>query len=107
MKSINYRYIFMFPNDREEVFELNLNPETLDLIEEIPEELPPWTSIDFHQCPNCKLTIQTHQNCPVAAHLVKIVSICMNVLSYDEVVVDIITPERVIYKGTTAILFGM
>jgi len=102
MKSFNYRYIFIFPDDREELFELNLDPKSLDLIEEIPEELPPWTSLDFHQCPNCELTIQTHQNCPVASHLVKIVSICTNVLSYDELVVDIITPERVIYKGTTA-----
>lgn len=102
MKTINFRYIFLFPDDREEVFDLNLDAHTLDLLEDIPEELPTWTSLDFHQCPNCQLTIQTHPNCPVAAHLVKLIAACKNVLSFDELHVDIISPERIVFKGTTA-----
>lgn len=102
MKSINFRYVFLFPDDREEVFDLNLDEHTLDLLEDIPEELPPWTSLEFHQCPNCQLTIQTHPNCPVAAHLVKLIAACKNVLSFDLLHVDIISPERIVFKGTTA-----
>jgi hypothetical protein len=102
METIHFQYIFRFPDDRQEIFDLYLDSHTLDIIRSTSEELPPWTILDSHQCPNCVLTIQTHKNCPVAAHLVKIVLACTNVLSYDDVLVDIITPERVIYKGTTA-----
>jgi hypothetical protein len=102
METIHFLYIFRVPDDRQEIFDLNLDSHSLDIIGNILEELPPWTRLDCHQCPNCKLTIQTHTNCPVATHLVKIVSFCTNVFSYDEVLVDIVTPERVVYKGTTA-----
>jgi hypothetical protein len=38
----------------------------------------------------------------VAVHLRKLIAICKNVLSYDTLHVDIITPERIISRGTTA-----
>ena len=100
--TVSFRYVFLFPDDREEVFDLNLDACTLDLLEDIPEELSSWTSLDFHQCPNCQLTIQAHPNCPAAAHLVKLIAACKNVLSFDVLHVDIISPERIISKGTTA-----
>jgi hypothetical protein len=102
MKTVNFRYIFTFPDNRQEVFDLYLDAQTLDLLGGIPEELPSWTNLDFHQCPNCRLTLQTHPNCPIAAHLVKIVAMCRNILSYDEIYVDIVTPERITSRGTTA-----
>jgi len=102
METVNLRYIFRFPDDRQEVFDLQLDAQTLDLLSGIPEELPSWTNLDFHQCPNCQLTIQSHPNCPAASHLVKLIKTCKGVLSYDELQVDIITPERVVFKGTTA-----
>src|SRR3989304_5856291 len=102
MKTIDFRYIFLFPDDREEVFDLNLDACPLDLLEDIPEELSSWTSLDFHQCPNCQLTIQAHPNCPAAAHLVKLIAACKNVLSFDVLHVDIISPERFSSRGTTS-----
>jgi hypothetical protein len=102
MKTINFRYIFRFPDDRQEIFDVNLDAETLDLFECISEELPPWTSLDFHQCPNCQLSIQIHPYCPVAVHLRKLIAICKNVLSYDTFHVDIIMPERIISRDTAA-----
>jgi hypothetical protein len=102
METVFFRYIFRFPDDRQEIFDLHLDAKTLDLLEDTPDELPPWTNLDFHQCPNCQLTIQTHPNCPVAVHLIKLIATCKNVLSYDELHVDIITPERIVSKGTTA-----
>lgn len=102
MAIINFRYIFRFPDDRQEIFDLYLDAQTLDLLEDTPDELPPWTNLDFHQCPNCQLTVQTHPTCPVAIHLVKLIATCKNVLSYDDLHVDIITPERIVSKGTTA-----
>jgi hypothetical protein len=102
MKSLNFRYIFRFPDDRQEIFDLRLDTQTLDIIGVTPEELPSWTNLDFHQCPNCQLTIQNHPNCPVAVHLVKLVAIFKIVVSYDEIQVDIIMPDRIVFKDTTA-----
>ena len=102
MKSLNFRYIFRFPDDRQEIFDLRLDTQTLDIVGVTTEELPSWTNLDFHQCPNCQLTIQNHLNCPVAVHLVKLVAIFKSVVSYDEIQVDIITPDRMVFKDTTA-----
>lgn len=102
METINFRYIFRFHDFRQEFFDVHLDPQTLDLISDSPDELPSWANLEFHQCPNCHLTAQTHPACPIAAHLVRIVTMCKHLLSYDEVHVNIITPERVVFKGTTA-----
>jgi hypothetical protein len=102
VKSLNFRYIFRFPDDRQKVIDLHLDAQTLELISDTSKEFPPWTDLDFHQCPNCQLTIQTNPNCPVAVHLVNPVLVFKNVVSYDEIHVDIITPERIVVKDTTA-----
>jgi len=102
METINIHYIFKFPDQREEKIDLHLNPQTLDLINEIPEKLPSWTKLEFHQCPNCSLTIQTHPNCPLAIHLVKPFSIFDNLLSYETIRVDIVTNQRISFKDISA-----
>jgi hypothetical protein len=102
MAIIKFQYIFQFPDDRQEIFDLHLDSESLDLIGDTSNELPSWTNLDFRQCPNCQLTIQTHPNCPVAVHLVQLISACKNVLSYDVLHVDIISPERIVSKTTPA-----
>lgn len=102
MEGVKFRYIFRFPDDRQEIFDLHLDAQNLDLLGDIPDELPSWTNLDFHQCPNCHLTIQTHPNCPVAVHLVQLISACKNVLSYDVLHVDIISPERIVSKTIPA-----
>lgn len=101
METVNIRYVFRFPDERQEVFDLHLDAETLELIHTIPETLPSWTRIGFYQCPNCVLTPETHSYCPVAIHLVKVMAICNDVLSYDSIHVDIFTYERVVYKDTS------
>lgn len=79
-----------------------LDVKTLNLIDDTLENLSSWTNLDFHQCPNCLLTIKNHQNCPVASHLVNLMKFCKRLLSYDLIHVDIVTPERIISKDTTA-----
>lgn len=102
MGTLNFQYIFRFPDDRREVIDLLLDAQTLDLISDTSKELPLWTDLDFHQCPNCQLSTKTHPHCPAASHLVNIVTIFKSVVSYDEIHVDIITPDRMVFKDTTA-----
>ena len=58
------------PDGSREDFRLELNASTLELEGNIPEPLPQWTKLDFHQCPNCPLDISTHPHCSLAANIV-------------------------------------
>jgi hypothetical protein len=102
MNTFDIRYCFRFPDGRQENYDLKLDAVTLDLLCERPELLPPWTSLDFHRCPNCPLPSQTHPHCPSAAGLVELVTGCSKLPSYDELHVDVITPERTVSKKTSA-----
>ena len=102
MKTINIRYLFRLPDNREEVIDVHLDPQSLDLLNEVPANMPYWTALDFHQCTNCPLTVKTNPHCPIAVHFVRLLAIFENLLSYDTIHVDITTPQRVTSRETTA-----
>ena len=95
------RYRFRMPDNSSEEFKLELNPLNLELKVNIPEYLPSWTKLDFHQCPNGPLDVLTHPHGPLAANLVNVVQRFDGLISYDNVVVDVITEERWIILHTT------
>ena len=102
MQNVDIEYIFKFKGKKEKHVHVCLDPQTLDLIVEIPENLPTWTNLDFHQCPNCLLSIQTSPKCPVAVHLVKLIESFEHLQSYDIILVEIMTPERITFNETSA-----
>jgi hypothetical protein len=102
MKTINIRYLFRLPDNREEVIDVHLDHQSLDLLNDVPENMPYWTALDFHQCPNCLLTAESNPHCPITAHFVKLLGIFDSLLSYDVIHVDITTPQRVSSRETTA-----
>lgn len=102
MDTINIRYLFRLPDSRQEIIDLHLDARTLNLLNALPEELPSWTKLYFHQCPNCPLKVEYSTHCPVAAHFVKLIETFESLLSYDTVHVDIITSQRVVSRDTSA-----
>ena len=98
---MNIRYSFTLKDGSREVFDLQLDPVSLELIGNTPKELPSWAKLDFHQCPHCPLSIQTHPYCPLAANLVNIVTHFEPLLSYDQVYVEVATAERLISQDTS------
>ena len=102
MQNVDIEYIFKIRGKKEKHFHVCLDPQTLHLIAEIPENLPTWTNLDFHQCPNCLLSIQTSPKCPVAVHLVKLIESFEHLQSYDIIQVEIMTPERITFNDTSA-----
>jgi hypothetical protein len=101
MGTLTIRYYFTLPEGVREVFNLQFDAQKLELVGGMPETLPSWTKLDFHQCPNCPLTLETHSHCPLAAHLVNIVQRFEGLVSYSEIQVDIMTAERFITQETT------
>jgi hypothetical protein len=102
MATIAIQYCFQLSDERQEIFNLEIDAKSLELVGHIPYSLPEWTKLDFHQCANCTLDIDTHPYCPVASHLADVVRRFEEILSYDKVHVDVSTEERRISQDTTA-----
>jgi len=102
MDMINIQYAFRLNRERSEVIELQLDSQTLDLLNCPGENLPFWTQLDFHQCPHCPLDSSKHPVCPVAVTLVNIVERFENVMSYEELDLEVTTAERRVFQSTTA-----
>jgi hypothetical protein len=89
------------PDNSRVDFKLELNPRDLELKGNIPEHLPAWTKLDFHQCSNCPLNVVSHLYCPLAANIVNVVQRFDGLISYEKVKVEVITKERRISQQTT------
>jgi hypothetical protein len=100
--TLNISYRFIFPNNREELIEVKIDKQSMESLPETSGEPPDWCRLDFHQCPNCPLRITEQTFCPLATRLVKLTAACQNALSYDEVKMEVTTPERMVAKNTTA-----
>lgn len=101
-QTLNIRYRFLFPKGREEIVEVKINKLTMESLPDDPGTPPDWCRLDFHQCPNCPLRVDTHPYCPLASRLVKLMTAYREVASFDEVEMEVTTPERTITKHTTA-----
>lgn len=99
---LEVEYIFRFGDGRELRFPILLDPVRIEQLGPHDEEPPHWTHLDFHRCNNCPLQSATTLLCPLAQALAQPVRMLGGVLSYDEVDVEVITPERHILNHTTA-----
>lgn len=101
MGTMTIKYYFTLPEGVREVFNLQIDAQELELVGGMPDVLPSWAKLDFHQCPNCPLTPDTYPHCPLTAHLVDIVRRFEGLVSYSEIQVDVMTAERFITQETT------
>lgn len=98
---LRYQYrIKHDPEKEEKVFSVALDYETLGIIQDERTDLPEWTLLTFHQCPNCPLDPDGHVRCPVAKNLVEVFEFFQGFKSFDEVNVTIEALERTYVKRT-------
>ena len=102
MKEIKIQYCFQLPDNRQEIFDLIINGRTLEVVGDSIADPPDWTRLTFHQCPNCPVLAEDEPLCPVATKLATIVNKFGNILSYDEIDLEVHTQERIIFQNTTA-----
>ena len=102
MDPIHISYRFSLANSRDEVFDISLDPDTLEIINQPVDELPPWTALEFHQCSHCPYTSDTHPNCPLAVTLIQVIGRFNNVVSHNEIELRVSTHERHVFQKTTA-----
>jgi len=89
-------YRFRFPDGRTE--SLPVGPAAPG---EVPADLPEWTKLGFHQCPNCPLSKLDTAHCPMAVRLVPLVELFDKVRSYDDVTAQVDSQERTVTRRTS------
>ncbi|MCP4397010.1 MAG: hypothetical protein GY801_06885 [bacterium] len=101
MDIISFTYTFTFPDGEKEEFFLEIDHENFELTGNIPDNLPAWTKLTYHQCPHCPLDVSTHPYCPLAANQVTIVKRLSSFLPYQKVSLSVTAGERTILQETT------
>ena len=102
MQSKVIRYCFRMPDNSHEDFRFELNAKHLEFKKNFPQDLPPWTKLEFHQCSNCPLEPAAFPHCPLAANIYNIVQRFDGLTSYDEITLEVVTEQRWIAQRTTA-----
>jgi hypothetical protein len=102
MKKLEIIYRFKFPDNTEWIYPVYLDGTTLEIIGEYEEVLPQWAELDCHKCSHCPLSSRDTPFCPLAARLVPIVSEFQNIISYEDIRLEVTTQERIITQKTTA-----
>jgi len=97
---INYKYQFKFEDGQEILYEINLDPETLELITPKAEIYPDWTNLEFQQCPNCPLDKKQNQQCPVAKNSIQVIDVFGQMNSIAKVNLKITSEQRIYLKET-------
>ena len=54
MGNLKIQYCFKLPDDSHKTFHLEIDDNTIEIIENVPANPPLWTKLDFYQCPNCE-----------------------------------------------------
>ena len=102
MEPIPINYRFNLGKGRNEVFDILLDPNTLEIINQPSKELPSWTDLEFHQCSHCPFTSDTHPHCPLAVTLIQVIGRFNTVVSHNEIELTVLTDERQVSQKTTA-----
>lgn len=99
MDPVSITYKIKLPKTVEQ-FAFKLHPETFELQNPAPENLPDWTELEYKKCPHCPLNSKDHPHCPIAVRLYDIVERFHGTTSIDEVEMEIITEERRVIQKT-------
>lgn len=89
-------YIFHLANGRTERIELAFDPTTFLLRDDATAPPEAWVALDFHQCPNCPLSVGSHPTCPFARALGGFVHRFDAFYSYEKAVVEVATSQRTV-----------
>ncbi len=91
---IVYSYRFRFPDGKTIHHEVRLDQQALELVPRPRFDHPDWTLLGFRQCSNCPLDTEEVERCPAAAGLLDLTDEFEGRMSYDEVFLEVRTPQR-------------
>lgn len=101
-KPICYKFTFKFDNQEEKVLDIQLDPDTLDLLPKKRDKAPAaWTALDFAKCPVCPYNSSEKPHCPIAVNVAEVLELFADKESFKPVDVRVTTEEREYFKRTT------
>lgn len=100
-KPICYKYFFKFDGLEEKVLDIQLDPDTLDLLPKKRDKIPAWAALDYAKCPICPYNSAVKPYCPIALNLADALETFSDKESYKMVDVRVVTDEREYFKRTT------
>jgi hypothetical protein len=83
-QTVTLQYRFKLRNGVSREFVVRLRKPGLQLVSTGRENLPDWTRLTHHQCPNCPLDPQTHPHCPIAVNLVDVIEAFKDCISTED-----------------------
>lgn len=98
--SITYRFVL---SDKEIEIPIVLDGESL-LIKRVDskKKFPLWVDLDYHKCENCTLSLEKHHHCPVMVNLYEVQKEFNEIMSYEQVSLEVCTADRTVIQDTTA-----
>ena len=97
---LRYRYKFQFDNGKEKLFDVLLQEQTLQVIQNSTVNNAEWTKLNYHQCKNCPLKDDV-PHCPIALNIASLIDEFKFSTSYEKAWVVVETPERTYAHETT------
>jgi len=107
---VNIQYTFRLDSGEEYSFDVDTKRDAGE--SEHTDDFPFWARLDFHKCINCPLSETEHDFCPAALDAKRITETFKNMLSTEEVTVEVTTSDRTYVKRTDSqtglrALFGL
>jgi len=93
-----FRYHFVFENAQEVLFEVNLNPETLEYIPPHNQKEPDWTRLDSQPCGHCGARCEELVCCPIAVNISGVMEAFKDIESFRTTDISVETKERTYSK---------
>ena len=100
-KIILLTYRFVFSDMTERIIALNINSETLTLVEDTSIEKPEWTKSEFFDCKTVSCGQIENGYCPIALILNRFVKLFSNLPSYEKVTTYVESNRRIYSKETS------
>jgi len=97
---LKYVYKFVFTDKTEKVFEIKIDPETLNIIRD-EKKYPEWTRFENFSCEHCPIKKLPEDYCPVAMNLSDIIEFFTNTPSYEQAKIYVLSNERQYAKKTS------
>ena len=96
-----YTYKFKFKDKSDKTFQVVIDPDTLTVIRKNEDTYPEWASLKNFKCGLCQMETNSDGYCPIATNLIEIIKFFSDIRSYEEVELEVTTPERTYSKITT------
>jgi len=97
---ISFTFKFTFLDGKVTVFDIHIEPISMNLIRENKHVPPEWAKLENFKCSHCPLNPGEYNYCPIAVNLIDVINEFNNVPSYEKVKIEVLSNNRGYFKNT-------